>query len=422
MGICFSSQAASRRRPDAEAASPQAAPRPPASTPSTSGHPSPLHDLARRAHPSPALSIRPRQPLGDLLSSSRAAVPGGELAACSLQDVRTSCNPHRLGLMHGSQVAIVVEDPYHAGRFIQGGKALQDMVHVMSFDRNAPLHAGRGMNGAGVALATQVFSMALEQVAALSPHEHALLSVADALKDSAQIMVDQQPQRISEDEIQQNFSIQSRVSADGVAHTLQGLGVGQHAFYLIDNGSLAGSHMMGLSMSRIDEDTARVSLVNPVEKTVGKFADVPIGHVNNGLESFFSGEAFTDVCKNFVPRSPDDLPIQPASGALFTDWIRSLHPDKALSSDYFDGKPLLQTPQKGGSCTVESIFALMATTLPRDAYKLAKAACLSTVREMGQAAGVMSAAEGARIEERLRSAWNGIGREPATEKFRAGSS
>lgn len=372
------------------------------------------------AHLSPEASDRPGQPFDGLASSSQPGARAAAVADCSLQDVRTSCDPHRLGLVHGSDVALVVDDPYHPGRSVPAGKALQDVIRVMSFDRNADMDKGRGMNAAGVAFATRVFSIALGQVASLSPHKDSLRSVADALEHSGLIMVDRRPRRISEDEFEQNFSIKSRISANDMADTLQGLRVGEHAYYLIDNGSFVGAHMVGLSMSRIDDDMARVSLVNPVDKAVGQFADVPIGRVKEGLASFFSGEAFKDTCKNFVPVSISQIPTQLESGTIFTEWIKSLHPDKnkTLSTEYFDGKPLLQTPQKGGSCTIESIFALMATTLPRDAYKLAKAACLSTVLAMGQATGVMSPAEQARIEERVSSAWGGIGTEPATDKFR----
>jgi hypothetical protein len=112
------------------------------------------------------------------------------------------------------------------------------------------------------------------------------------------------------------------------------------------------------------------------------------------------------------------MPTQPEAGTIFTEWMKSLNLGTALSSNYFDGKPLLQRPQKGGSCTIESLFALMGTTLPRDAYKLAKAACLSTVLETGKAMDALHPAEQKRIEERRDSAFRGIATEPMPEKFK----
>jgi hypothetical protein len=97
--------------------------------------------------------------------------------------------------------------------------------------------------------------------------------------------------------------------------------------------------------------------------------------------------------------------------------MKTLAPGRPLSNDYFDGRPLLQQRQKGGSCTVEAMFALMATALPRDAYKLTKAACLSTVLAMGQATKLVNPAQQARIEERIESAWRGIGGAPQLAKF-----
>ena len=91
----------------------------------------------------------------------------------------------------------------------------------MSFDRKAEMDKGRGMNAAGVAFAARVFSIALEQVASLSPHKDSLLPVAAALKHSGLIMVNRQPRRISGDEFEQNFGVRSRIGPNDMADALQ---------------------------------------------------------------------------------------------------------------------------------------------------------------------------------------------------------
>ncbi|MBW8832881.1 MAG: hypothetical protein JF606_26520 [Burkholderiales bacterium] len=420
MGTCFSSAAATRSRPAIEASSAQAEPAARATRPSPIASHSLVHDLPAHSHPSHDASLRPRQSLTPLAgSNSQAGVRGTEPGSGSLGALRMLCDPQRMGLTDGSELALEVEDPYEPGKTVPSRKALKDMLHVMGFDRKAQTDAGRGMNTAGVAFATRVFAAAVEQVASASGHETALLAVAAALKHSGHLGVFRQPERTSEGEFEQNFTIRLGIHANDMADRLHGLRVGEHAFYLIENACFAvrSSHMVGLSMSMLDAGRVRVSLANPADEIVGRFVDVPLSHIKQGLPAFFSGEAFKGICATFVPRSVAEIPTQPESGTMFTEWMKSLHPEAALSNTYFDGKPLMQPIQKGGACTVESLFALMTTTLPRDAYKLAKAACLSTVLAMGNTTGVISPRESARLEERLTSAWRGIGTELQTEKF-----
>lgn len=326
-----------------------------------------------------------------------------------------------MGLVVGDQLALEVEHPDGSGRPIPGPQALASMLYVMSFDRKAPSGEGHGMDLAGAAFATRVFAAAAEHVAPLSRHSSAILAVATALKDCRQIAVIREPNQTSAGKLEQRFTINSRLDAHDAVAAVRQLRVGEHSFFLIVNCNFGASHMMGLSMSKIADDLARVSFVNPIDTAAGRFVDVPSDRIRHGMATFFSGEIFKDVSEKFdiaSAKNTSEIPTQPESSTIFTEWMKTLVPGRPLSNDYFDGLPLLQRPQKGGSCTVEAAFALMATTLPRDAYKLTKAACLSTVLAMGQATGVVSPAQQARIEERMDSAWRGIGSAPQPAKFR----
>ena len=400
-----------------EASSPQAEPSVRATASSPAASHSLAQDLPARSH-SGRDAPRPRQTLARLAaSSSRADARGAESDVGALEAMRMLCDPQSMGLTNGSALALEVEHPYEPGTVVPAREALKGMLHVMTFDRKAAMDAGRGMDVAGAAFATRVFAAALEQIASVSGHEAELLAVAAALKNSGQVNVIREPRRTWDGELEQNFTIRPGIHAHDMANRLRGLHVGEHAFYLITNSSFASNHMMGLSMTRLGANRARVSLANPADPTVGRFVDVPLRHIEHGLAGFFSGEVFKRICATFVPQSVAEMPTEPESGTMFTEWMKSLHPKAKLSNAYFEGKPLMQTPQKGGACTVESIFALMATTLPRDAYKLAKAACLSTVLAMGRASEVMSPEECARLEARMTSAWGGIGTELQLKKF-----
>jgi len=360
-------------------------------------------------------------------TGARGAEP--ERGAGTLEALRMLCDPQRMGLTDGSEIVLEVEDPYEPGKMVPSREALKGMLHVMGHDRTAATDVGGGMDASFVAFATRVFAAAVEHVASASAsgHEAALLAVAAALKHSGHLGAVREPDWTSEGEFDQNFTIRLGIHANDMADRLHGLRVGEHAFYLIANACFAVrlSHMVGLSMSMLDGGRVRVSLANSADEIVGRFVDVPLGHIEQSLPAFLSGDAFKEICATFVLRSREELaemPLRPESGALFTEWMKSLHPEAALSNTYFEGKPLMQPIQKGGACTVESLFALMATTLPRDAYKLAKTACLSTVLAMGHTTGVISSKEDARLEERLTSAWRGIGTELQTEKFRSRTS
>lgn len=349
--------------------------------------------------------------------SSRASGHDAAVPSPSLDTVRKACDPNRMGLIANNAFSIEIDHPYDSGRTVPDKEVLEDIIHVMSFRRNADQATGRGLNAVGVALAVRMFAEALTHVAPVSPDASAIRSVAAALRNTTQITVSRQPRRISEDIVEQNFQCRSRVGASEIADWMSQMRPGQHTFFLINNRSFV-AHMVGLSLSKIDKDVVRVSLVNPVNSRVGSFIDAPLENIEPGMASFFSGDIFKHICATFVSESINEIPTQPESSTIFTEWMKTLNPGKALSSDYFDGKPLLQRSQKGGSCTIESAFALMATTLPRNAYKLAKAACLSTVLETGKALDALNPAERERIKERLDSAVRGIGSEAMPEKFK----
>lgn len=403
MGNCFSLKASSGRAPVGRLSSP-----PPeqvagfSSPPAATGH-GQAQALQPRSNSGADAANRPREPL-----------------TRSLEDVRASCDPHRMGLVAGKKLALKVQDPDGSGRPVPGLEALAKMLYVMSFDRKAATGEGTGMDVASAAFATRIFAAAAEQVAPLSRHSCAILSVATALKDCRHITVIREPNRTSAGKLEQNFTINSRLDAHDAAAALQKLRIGEHSFFLITNCDFAVSHMVGLSMTKIADDLARVSFVNPIIQAAGRFVDVPTDRIEQGMATFFSGEIFKDVCEKFditSAKSTSEIPTQSESSAIFTEWMKTLAPGRPLSNDYFDGRPLLQQRQKGGSCTVEAMFALMATTLPRDAYKLTKAACLSTVLAMGQATKLVDPAQQARIEERMDSAWRGMGSVPQLGKF-----
>jgi hypothetical protein len=65
-------------------------------------------------------------------------------------------------------------------------------------------------------------------------------------------------------------------------------------------------------------------------------------------------------------------------------WLQNIDPRKTPSTAYWDGKPLTQPVQNGGSCASENLLAFLATTLPPSDYKLAKAACLNTMAQIAE--------------------------------------
>jgi len=364
----------------------------------------------------------PRQHLSGLAAS--ALHPGTQrrdAVRCSLEELQAACDPQRMGLVRGGELAIDIQDPFEPAVPVPVRKTLKDVLYVTSFNREAASDVGSGVGARAAALATRVFSEALRQCAPLSGHEGAMLSVATALGNCRQIGVYRSPSRNAEGDLVQRFSVQCVTGAHELGETLRRLPDGGHALFLITNGNFAGSHMTGLSVSRREHGLARLSFVNPIDEQVGRFVDLPIHHIEQGLQRFFSGTSFENTCSNYVPKSHADHPVMPEAGTIFTEWMKSLQPGKPLSSAYHGDRPFMQVPQKGGSCTIESVFALLATTLPRDAYKLAKSACLSTLLALGESTGVMATAEKVRIEERMQSAWRGIGTEAQPGKFRASS-
>jgi hypothetical protein len=92
--------------------------------------------------------------------------------------------------------------------------------------------------------------------------------------------------------------------------------------------------------------------------------------------------ALADLLAGRLPPgpAPEDAPGWVCSGEPLHAWLAGLGTASAggLQADFHRaGRPLLTAPQKDNDCTVERIFAFMATALPPADYKLAKAAGLN---------------------------------------------
>lgn len=209
---------------------------------------------------------------------------------------------------------------------------------------------------------------------------------------------------------------------------LAGLRQGECLYVRVMLVNQESAHATALAALKQPDGRLRLSLVNPVgwgSDPGGARVDAaePRGLVMPGVCRTASVEAAVAKLGALLAEGPPSCPgfgggNEPLStGRPLLDWFAA--PAAAwtgLSADFHGtGMPFRAVPQKADDCTIECVFAFMATALPPADYKLAKAACLNGLLQVaaqmeletaGPEAALLRAAA-RRLRERMTTSLGG---------------
>jgi hypothetical protein len=208
---------------------------------------------------------------------------------------------------------------------------------------------------------------------------------------------------------------------------LAGLSPGQHGYVRVTLVHGDTSHALALAVRKEGGGQVRMAAINPagwLQVALGE--TVPPGRIRIAPGIFrradvdAAAQAMTGLLSGPPPAipAPHDTKEWVCSGQPLHAWLAGLGaaPGGNLQADFHGtGRPLLTAPQKTHDCTVERVFAFMATGLAPADYKLAKAAGLSLLAQLADrleppgTAAPDSALERARcgLEWRLTSSLSG---------------
>ena len=108
----------------------------------------------------------------------------------------------------------------------------------------------------------------------------------------------------------------------------------------------------------------------------------------------------------------------PEDGSPLLAWLKNAGPAGAAPEAGLRVPPLMSKKQKAGDCVIESKLTWLATVLPPPDYKLAKAAFLSCLKEVGELQGSLHPRAGKRLDDRITSSLGGSLVAPALDPFR----
>lgn len=193
-----------------------------------------------------------------------------------------------------------------------------------------------------------------------------------------------------------------------LSRMLEALPEGEHIYLPVSQFASTTGHALGVSVTRLAGDEARISIVNSngwrhcISLGLG-VRDTPL--TLSSSMSLSRADAMLKVLGEGSWRQPpDSLSIgrawaYPSTGAPLFQWMLALSDNRAEPGQF--------TPtQKGEDCGLESYFTWLAAVLPKADYKLVKANTLSILAEAARHQGA-SEQTLSRLNERITSSLSG---------------
>lgn len=275
---------------------------------------------------------------------------------------------------------------------------INQMLSNVSFAKDLDQGEGRGLNRHQQAALLNIFASTLRALADQYTDRPALRNAAKALANPVFLQIGVRPNPATR---QLALASGSSKSPEAVKHAVSQLRPGEHLYFPIYYGPRGAVHAAGLSVTRIgteDRPKLRVSLTDTEYGRPGIFVDVSSRRFLRELPNLLSGKLH--------PSTEQLVQDITASASNFRkplrQWLARIDPSRTPSSIYFGGKVLEQPTQNGPSCVSENAFAFMATVLEPSDYKLAKAACLNTMLQIGERHFADSGRFGSEILARIK--------------------
>nr|CCA82735.1 hypothethical protein [blood disease bacterium R229] len=257
---------------------------------------------------------------------------------------------------------------------------INQILSNVSFDKDLAPGQGRGLDRHQQSALLNIFASTLRALADQYTDRPALRSAAKALAHPVFLQIGVRPNPATR---QLALASGSSKSLEAVTHAVSQLRPGEHLYFPINYGPRGAVHAVGISVTRIgteDRPKLRVSLTDTEYGQPGIFVDVSSLKFLHELPNLLNG--------TLHPSTEQLVQDITASSSNFRKplrlWLAHIDPSKTPSSAYFGGKVLEQPIQNGSSCVSENAFAFMATVLKPSDYKLAKAACLNMMLQIGE--------------------------------------
>ncbi|HET7864864.1 MAG TPA: hypothetical protein VFL86_10715 [Burkholderiaceae bacterium] len=196
--------------------------------------------------------------------------------------------------------------------------------------------------------------------------------------------------------------------------SLAGLQEGESLYVRVMLANRESTHATALAARKQADGRLRLSLINPVGWDRGGACLGGMEHPGLVVPGVFRMASLEEAAVELGALLAQGLPPCPgvggdheplAAGRPLLDWFAAASAKgTGLSADFHGtGMPFRAVPQKSNDCTIECVFAFMATALPPVDYKLAKAACLDGLLHV--AAQMELKAAGPEAAELRTAAW-----------------
>lgn len=248
---------------------------------------------------------------------------------------------------------------------------LRAIVETTGAPKLSDPEQGRGIDANGLAAARAIFAASLAQAAPRSRQPENLMNVAQAIRSAEPLAISLH----ADDPADPRLEVALGSSAMDITAQAMELRKGQHMYLPISRHTAGSAHQFGIGISKVSHRQFQVSVLDTLQDRPATGVIVDDAKMLPAMARLVSGE--------FAQAAPRDERVDFAyDDRLLMRWLSSIDPGQATSNEYF-GRTLEQPPQNGGSCGTENMFAFMATVLPPDEYKLAKAVCLHATAELG---------------------------------------
>jgi len=183
-------------------------------------------------------------------------------------------------------------------------------------------------------------------------------------------------------------------SAKAFKKDLASLRPGRHSYVRVTLVHGNASHALAIAVRKERHGQVRLAAINPAGWPQVPAGDVGASSTDRVMPAVFrmmdvdaAATALAGLLARRLPPgpAPEEAPGWVRSGEPLRAWLAGLGTasPSGLQADFHGtGRPLLRADQKGDDCTVERIFAFMATALPPADYKLAKAAGLNLLVQL----------------------------------------
>jgi hypothetical protein len=174
---------------------------------------------------------------------------------------------------------------------------------------------------------------------------------------------------------------------------LAGLAPARHAYVRVALVNGEAGHALAIAVRKEPGRRVRLAIINPagwpqaaacVDRPVHPRQVVPAVFKTVGIDA--AAAAMSALLAGRMPNCPEAEGVQgPTSpGHALYAWLEGIDDGATAPQADFHGtgRPLLGVAQKKDDCTIERVFAFMATALPPADYKLAKAAGLNALVQL----------------------------------------